>query len=115
MKKQYNFPREHRLITKFDFNNLFNKSRKISQQNLVLIVKTNSKEQARLGLVVGKKTAKSAVVRNRIKRVIRESFRKVHNQLKKVDIIVIARKPCEKLNKEKIRESIDKLWEKLLV
>lgn len=112
MNKKYHFPREHRLITKVDFNNLFHKSRKINQHDLVLIVKPNLKETARLGLIVGKKTAKNAAVRNRIKRVIRESFRHVHSQLKKVDIIVIARKPCEKLNKDKIRESIDKLWEK---
>ncbi len=114
MKKQYYFPHNHRLITKFDFSNLFNKSRKINQQDLVLIVKPNDK-WARLGLIVGKKTAKSAVIRNQIKRVIRESFRQVQCRLKKVDIIVIARKPCEKLSKAKIRESIDKLWEKLLV
>ena len=113
MNKKYSFPRDNRLITKFDFSNLFNKSRKINQSDLVLIVKPNAKEHARLGLVVGKKTAKKAVIRNRIKRVIRESFRHAHNQLKKVDIIVIARKPCEKLNKDKIRESIDKLWERL--
>lgn len=43
---------------------------------------------ARLGLVVGKKLLKRAVDRNRVKRVIREQFRRARPQLPPVDLIV---------------------------
>ncbi len=42
---------------------------------------------ARLGLVVGRKLVKSAVGRNRIKRVLREQFRLRRAGLPKVDVI----------------------------
>ncbi len=49
---------------------------------------------ARLGLVVGKKLLKRAVDRNRVKRVIREQFRRLRPQLPPVDLIVrLATKP----------------------
>lgn len=80
----------------------------------MVISKPNDKSYARLGVIVGKRTAKSAVIRNQIKRIIRESFRRNHRLLQPVDIIVIARKPAESLNKSKLREGIDLLWEKLL-
>jgi len=77
-----------------------------------MISKPNQKSHARLGVIVGKKTAKSAVKRNKIKRIIRESFRRNHHRLQAFDIIIIARKPCENLNKIKLREEMDLLWEK---
>ena len=49
---------------------------------------------ARLGLVVGKKLLKRAVDRNRVKRVIREQFRRLRPQLPPVDLVVrLAVKP----------------------
>lgn len=113
MKKQLSFSRNQRVITRAEFKSIFDSSKKIAQRNLVLLFKPNAKPHARLGVVVGKRTAKSAVLRNRIKRVIRESFRSNQDRLKRVDIIIIARKPCETLNKDILRKGIDKLWEKL--
>ncbi len=107
------FSREHRIITKKEFKYIFDKAEKISQKHLFILFKPNLLSSARLGLSIGKRTAKSAVVRNRIKRIIRESFRSHRMHLKKVDIVVIARQPCEKLSNQKLREGIDKLWEKL--
>jgi ribonuclease P protein component len=63
---------------------------------------------------VGKRVAKKAVSRNQIKRVIRESFRFQQKKLSGIDIIVIARQQCDKLSKQKLREGIEQLWEKLI-
>ena len=46
---------------------------------------------ARLGLAVSRKVSKRAVERNRIKRVIRESFRAEREGLPALDILVIPR------------------------
>ena len=109
------FPRSHRLVTKAEYQYVFDRSHKINQKHLLVLFKPNQQLYARLGLIVGKRIAKSAVVRNRIKRAIRESFRFHQEQLKGIDLIVIARCGCDKLNNDKLREGINLLWQKLLI
>lgn len=108
-----NFSRKHRLISNEEFKSIFDKAEKISQKHLTILYKPNHESYARLGISVGKRTSSSAVRRNRIKRIIRESFRIHRENLKNVDIIVIARQQCDKISKQKLREGLDKLWEKL--
>jgi len=108
------FPRSHRLVNKAEYKSLFDKSNKVSQRCLLILFKPNQKSHARLGLVIGKRAVNSAVIRNRIKRILRESFRQNQEKLKGLDIIIIARQQCDKLSKQKLREGIDQLWEKLL-
>ncbi len=108
------FPRSHRLVSKTEYKSLFDKSKKTSQKHLLVLSKSNQKLHARLGLVIGKRAVNSAVMRNRIKRVIRNSFSQNQEFLKGLDIVVIARQQCDKLSKKKLREGIDQLWKKLL-
>lgn len=109
------FPRSHKLTTTTEYKTLFDDSYKVSQKYLLILFKPNNKPYARLGLIVSKTVAKSAAIRNKIKRVIRESFRFHQEKLIGFDIIVIARQSCDKLSKLKLREGIDQLWERLLV
>ena len=108
------FPRTHRLVSQSEYKLLFNKSRKLNDRFLTILYRKNNNLYGRLGLIVAKRVAKHAVTRNRIKRVIRESFRFQHAKLSGIDIIVIARQQCDKLSKQKLREGIDQLWERLL-
>jgi ribonuclease P protein component len=108
------FPRSHRLVTQTEYKSLFNKAQKVSHRFLTILYKKNNNLYGRLGLIVGKRIAKKAVSRNQIKRVIRESFRSQQDKLSGIDIIVIARQQCDKLSKQKLREGIDQLWERLL-
>ena len=52
----------------------------------------NSKRNARLGIIVGKKTLPGAVDRNRAKRIIREVFRRHKVKLCKLDMVVMVRR-----------------------
>lgn len=113
MKNTLTYPRKNRLVTKAEFKAVFDNAQKVSQKYLLVLYKPNQNLHSRLGLVVGKRFANKAVSRNRIKRVIRESFRFNFENLKGIDIIVIARHQCDTLTKHKLREGIDKLWEKL--
>jgi ribonuclease P protein component len=56
--------------------------------------RATSEAGARLGLAVSRKVSKRAVERNRIKRVVRESFRAERENLPPLDILVIARAPA---------------------
>lgn len=107
------FPRSHRLVTPSEYKSLFTQSKKTACRFLTMLYKQNNHLYGRLGIVVGKRVAKKAVSRNRIKRVIRESFRYQQDKLTGIDVVVIARQECDQLSKQKLREGIDKLWEKL--
>jgi ribonuclease P protein component len=108
-------PRIHKLVTQAEYKALFDQSRRVNGRVLTILYIKNNKLYGRMGLIVGKRVAKKAVSRNKIKRVIRESFRSCKKKLAGIDMIVIARKQCDKLSKQKLREGIDKLWEKLLM
>ncbi len=70
--------------------------------------------EARLGLVVGKKLVKRAVDRNRVKRVIREEFRRCRPNLPPVDLVVrLAVKPQRPLVGKAIASDFLALLEKL--
>jgi ribonuclease P protein component len=108
------FPRSHRLTKKAEYNALFNKPNKISQPGWLILFKPNKKKHAKLGLIIAKRIINKATQRNTVKRIIRESFRNNKEKLKGFDIIVLIQKQCNKLDKQKLREGINQLWEKLL-
>ena len=75
----------------FEFKLVYNKGRSLANKHLIMYVMKNHSESNRLGISVSKKIGNS-VTRNRIKRVIRESYRMHEQEIKKgYDIIFIAR------------------------
>jgi ribonuclease P protein component len=113
LNKSFRFPKTHRLSTKADYDAVFDKPRKLHHKYLTVLFKANHKQHARLGLIVGKRASKFAYDRNKIKRVIRESFRLHQDKLKGFDVVVIAKTSCSKQDKAILREGINALWEKL--
>ena len=75
----------------FEFKLVYNKGRSLANKHLIMYVMKNDSDLNRLGISVSKKIGNS-VMRNRIKRVIRESYRMQEKEIKKgYDIIIIAR------------------------
>jgi ribonuclease P protein component len=74
----------------------------------------NGLGHARLGLAISKRVSKRAVERNRIKRLLRESFRRVRHQLPPVDLMVMAREQAADVPGPELLRDIDTLWKKLL-
>ena len=62
-----------------------------------------------MGLVVSKKVDKTAVQRNRIKRMIRESFRTNHN-LKLAEYVVMAKPRAATLSNRELMKALNQLW-----
>jgi ribonuclease P protein component len=52
---------------------------------------TGDQSKARLGIVVAKRNVKLAVERNKLKRLIRESFRRQQEQLSGLDVVVVVK------------------------
>lgn len=71
------------------------------------------RNQSRLGLVVSKKNISKAVERNRVKRVIRESFRKNKSLIPNLDVVVLIRKGIDVLPNVVISSKMNSLWNDL--
>jgi ribonuclease P protein component len=99
----YSFSRELRLLTPADFESVFNNSpqRAVSPQ-LTLLAISNSLKHPRVGFVIPKKKVRTAVERNRIKRIIRENIRHLQYKLPDIDIVAIAKNGIDKLPNEEL-------------
>jgi ribonuclease P protein component len=68
---------------------------------------------ARLGLAVSRKGSRRAVARNRIKRIVRESFRVHRAALPALDVLVIARPAAAGAAGPALRADLEAAWRKL--
>ena len=104
-------PKQARLLKKADYNSVFSKSVKVSNALFLILIHKTSNNHSRLGLVISKKVDKRAVQRNRIKRIIRESFR--HTVFEETcDFVILARPNTSKFNNKTLFDSLTNLWKK---
>ena len=82
-----------RLKKQADFQRLFKKGQRVSSPTLTALYRPS--DSMRMGISVGKKHGKS-VQRNRIKRLIRESFRNTQTEMQGTYSFVLIPKVCEK-------------------
>jgi ribonuclease P protein component len=110
----YSFSKQLRLLNAGDYQPVFNDACwKVSTKEILLLCKPNGLEHPRLGLVVAKKHIRSAVQRNRFKRLVRESFRLHQQDISGIDIVVLARKDADLLANEDLTRQITGLWYRL--
>jgi len=110
---KHTFHRELRLLTPDHYKNVFQQAHSAGSPHFTIIARNNSLSHPRLGLAVPKKQIKTAVGRNRFKRLARESFRLKQHQLPNKDFVVIAKKSVQELSNEEIFRLFDKLWQRL--
>lgn len=106
------FCKTRRLIKKSDFNHVFQQAQKQVYGNLTLLYKPNTLSYARLGFAVSKRYVNQAVLRNKIRRIIKESFR-LQDDLPAYDLVILMNQTCDKQKIQYILQNIEKLWQKL--
>lgn len=84
---------------------------RLSDAYFSLSVLANQVSCARLGLAIATRTFGSAVARNRIKRVTRESFRLNQHLLPAVDVTVAAREAARHAPPRELRASLQRHWQ----
>lgn len=70
----------------------------------------NPTGQARIGMAVSVRAVGGAVPRNRVRRLIRESFRLRRQELPAVDVFVVARSGVRTASNAEIFSSLERLW-----
>ncbi len=110
----YCFDKTRRLLNKTEYDYVFDQAKKIVTTEFIILYRDNMIGQARLGLALSKKMISKAHHRNRIKRLLRETFR-TNKSLPAVDIIMLARPGIGKISNAVINAKLGKAWNKLSV
>ena len=97
------FSRELRLLAPVQFKAVFENPFRASTPQMTLLARLNTAENPRLGLT-------GAHDRNRIKRIVRESFRLKQHELPNMDFVFVAKGGIGKLDNATLFETLEKLW-----
>lgn len=89
------------------------RGKKLSDTYFSLSVLANNENTPRLGLAIATRTFGSAVARNVVKRLTRESFRINQHELPPVDVMVSARDAARQAQPSDLRASLEKHWKNI--
>lgn len=98
------------MLRKVDFEAAYQAGRRHGNAFFSITVRPNSLKHPRLGLAVAARTIGNAVARNRLRRLVRESFRNAQTRLPAADLIVGARIAARDAPAERLRAALETLW-----
>lgn len=108
----FRFRREERLHLQRDFSNVFERGRRFGSKGLTVWVLRRSQSPSRMGLAIPRAYG-NAVQRNRLKRLLRETFRLNKARLAEpVDLVYSARRISVQLRLQTIEPLVLELWQK---
>jgi ribonuclease P protein component len=91
--EKFDFRRPYRLLTPGQYSEVFSARRVLRGSLFALHYRRNALPGSRLGLVIPKKQARTAVLRNAIKRQAREFFRQRRARLPALDLVLRLAQP----------------------
>jgi ribonuclease P protein component len=118
------FPRRVRLTKPLEFKRVFQKPRVSSDAWFKVMARVNEGPCSRLGMAVSRQVDRRAVARNRLKRIIRESFRSHHgsnrgpsggleNDRTALDYVVLPRREAASISNDQLFRSLKDHWQRL--
>ena len=111
------FSRQSRLLKAAEFKSVFQQAIRSGDESFRILARANGVQRHRLGMAVAKKGCRKAVNRNRIKRLIRESFRKTmanKTPLNAMDIVVLPTPVATDQSNKVLDESLSAHWQRLM-
>lgn len=112
-RRRETFPRHYRIVRRSDYLSIYEKGRRVESRSFVLFALRNDLEHPRLGITVSRKVG-SAVIRNRVKRLLREVFRRsARDECGPLDLVINARRPCARAGYEELRREYAQAVERL--
>ncbi|HSE40586.1 MAG TPA: ribonuclease P protein component [Acidobacteriota bacterium] len=113
-QRDQRFPSINRLNRAMDFRRVFSKGKRTATRLFVIYILPNHLSHSRLGIQVQSKIG-TAVQRNYIKRIVREIFRKIHQDFREpVDIVFIAGKQMKNVRFSEFNEEFLKVVQRYL-
>jgi ribonuclease P protein component len=110
LKRKEGFPKSLRILDGAEFKAVTSSGRKLGGRFFLLFAQRTSEEGARLGITVSRKVG-NAVVRNRVKRQLREFFRRQRPLLQRgYNWVVIARPQAGGALTEGLQQDLVKLF-----
>ena len=107
------FSKEYRLLKPAHFEHVFADATPAVSPQITALARKNNNNNSRLGITIPKKRVRKASDRNRLKRLIRESFRLNKDALPNIDIVIVGKSGLDNLNNAEVFTMLDKLWKKL--
>lgn len=107
------FRGEYRIRKTDEFSSVFAFRKTLRGTHFDMLHRPNAAASARLGVVIAKKFVRSAVSRNLIRRIVRESFRLSRMKLLHHDIVVRVSARMETFDRQALRREIDEMFARL--
>jgi ribonuclease P protein component len=107
------FPPSRRMRRPVEFKRAYAGGKRLGNEFFTANTQPNDLTWARLGMSIAARNLRRAVDRNRVRRLIRESFRMHQQQLPCVDIVIGARTAVMAADRATLRASLEKLWHKI--
>jgi ribonuclease P protein component len=108
----YRLKKDNRLLNAGAYGRVFKKATRSRDKCFTVLSRDNDMELARLGQAISKKNCRFATDRNRIKRVVRESFRQHQATLAGLDVIVINQPAARAAGNQQLFNSLTGHWER---
>lgn len=100
-------PLKNRLKKEKDFQRVFDRGRFINSDLISVRFLANGTDDTRVGFIVSKKVSKKAVLRNKVKRMLRETMRENMERMKGgFDMIITAKSKMSKTQPEEVDETL---------
>jgi ribonuclease P protein component len=100
-------------LSKAAYAAVFADAQRLSAGCFLLLYAPSAASGPRLGLAIARRHAPTAVERNRVKRLVRESFRQRWKDLAPVDAVLMLRAPTLPVSAATLRNALDGLWDRL--
>ena len=107
----YRLQKENRLLNADAFGRVFKKATRSRDKWFTVLARKNELDTARLGLAISKKHCRQATGRNRIKRIVRESFRQHQAEISGMDLVVINQPAATTATNRQLFDSMAAHWQ----
>jgi ribonuclease P protein component len=112
----YRLTKNKRLLDAHSYGRVFKQAKRSRDKMFTVLSRNNGggetpSGEARLGLAISKKHCKLAVSRNRIKRLVRESFRHRQVQLRGLDVVVLNQPGTHRASNSDLLRSLEGHWQ----